>query len=209
MAFDRRRAEELNSDHHRRMRIEAARSAPGNAGRDRQSRAKLVYAMRGCVRRFGLEPIRKELLELGAGYGGDRLYLMEQLGLEGYVGVEVVEDVANRSEHVTHMALEEMPSRWDGRFDYVYSRHVMEHATDARAAVRAVKRVLAPEGVVGAVTPHYFPDPEPAHVTQLRIEEWMTLYRSEGLQPVYAMQERFACDEAHIVLVHEGAVSLP
>lgn len=209
MAFDRQRAEQLNADHHRRMRLEAARAAPGQAGRDRQSRAKLVRAMKGCVGRFKLPRPKAELLELGAGYGGDRLYLLEELNLTAYVGVEVVKDVADRSEHVTHMAFEEMPEVWNGRFEYVYSRHVMEHATDAREAIRAIKRVLAPTGVVAAVTPHYFPDPEPAHVTQLRVEEWMDLYRSEGLEPVYAMKEDFACAEAHLVLLHAGAVQLP
>ena len=101
------------------------------------------------------------------------------------------------------MAIEELPEQWNGRFHLVYSRHVMEHVLDIDLALSNIKRVLAPNGVVAAVTPHYFPDPEPAHVSQLRIEEWIARYKAAGLVSVYATLEHFACEEAHLLAVHD------
>lgn len=204
--YDRERAETLNADHHRRMAAAAPNAAPNVATLDHRSRANLVNAILGCMRRHDMVPSMPgapKLLELGAGYGGDHDYLVERLGCR-YVGIELVESVAEAApEYVTHMPLEEAPEDWNGRFRFIYSRHVMEHAIDVDLACQTVRRLLAPNGIVGAVTPHYFPDPEPAHVSQLRIEQWQKAYERNGLKAVYAVVENHACTEAHLVCVHK------
>ena len=207
MGFSKEEAERLNADHHRRMSADSRRRSQHEAKKaatlDGASRYSLVEAMLGAQSRFELQAERPTLLELGAGRGQLRQLLCTELGATEYVGVEVVADVAAASPHVSHMAFEEGPARgWNSRFDFIFSRHVMEHVTDVDVAMKALKQMLAPKGIIGAVTPHYFPDPEPAHVTQLRIDEWMAAYERNGLKPVYAMEKSFACDEAHLVIVH-------
>ena len=202
---------ELNTDHHRRMKIDhdsrAHAAAVAVSGGDSASRAAVTAAMTGAAARFGLHTDASRLLELGAGYAGDRTYLMGHF-VADYTGVEVVPHVAiiSRDKGVLNMALEEASDEWTGRFDWVYSRHVMEHMPDVGLALNTLKRVLAPNGVIGAVTPHYFPDPEPAHVTQLTLAQWCAAYRRHGLIPVYAVEARYACEEAHVVAVHREAL---
>lgn len=211
MAYDRQRAEDLNEDHHRRMSLDAKRRMAtgenvGLQNLDHRSRAALLYAMNGCATRHRMraqdEPI--SVLEIGAGRGGDREELLARLSAKEYVGIELVHMIAAEGNHVLPMALEECPETWNGKFHFIYSRHVMEHMLDVPLAMKTLKRLLAPNGVIGAVTPHYFPDPEPAHVAQLTIAEWSVAYRKHGLVPVYATTEEHACAEAHLVCVHEG-----
>lgn len=196
----------LNTDHHLRMRADhESRASSGDvsvSSADQRSRDRIVFAMLGAAKRFRVKHEAPKLLELGAGYAGDRGYLITELGCS-YTGVEVVPHVAAASEGlgVLNMAIEQAPESWNGQFDWVYSRHVMEHVPDVDVAISTIARVLSPHGVVGVVTPHYFPDPEPAHVTQLRLHEWCDAYRRHGLIPVYAVQEHHACDEAHLVLM--------
>ena len=206
----------LNADHHRRMAADAAlreavaaqggpREQARIAAGDHASRDALLEAMRGAVGRFGFDRTGdRTVLEIGAGHGGDAGALRAWLHAE-YVGIEVVPDVAAASG-VLNLALEECPEDWNGKFDWIYSRHVMEHVPDVDLALSTVKRLLAPGGVVGAVTPHYFPDPEPAHVTQLRLGAWMEAYRRHGLTPVYAVEATYVCAEAHLVLAHADDV---
>lgn len=205
MTYDRQRAEALNADHHRRMAAESPMHEQDHLDKDAASRAAIVHRMAECfgsdVRLTQVRGPRIEkprVLEIGAGFGGDRRYLEIHLGAE-YTGIELVKSVAERAEHVLHLPLEEAPKGWDGRFSYIYSRHVMEHVLDLDLAMKTLRRLLARGGVIGAVTPHYFPDPEPAHVTQLRIDEWKKIYRSYGFTELHASIRRFACVEAHLV----------
>lgn len=174
--------------------------------RDEESRRLIVDAMLGCQHRAGMkiEGEDRGVLDLGSGSARDRDYLMQRFEAN-YCGIEVVKEAAERTAHlnVRHLAIEEMPSDWDGQVQFIYSRHVMEHVINLDAALSAIKRVLAPHGIVGAVTPHVFPDPEPAHVTVQTLEEWCAHYRRHGLRPVYAKLENMACVEAHIVCIHE------
>lgn len=206
----RKKLEELNSDHHKRMSTMHCGLpqgyVDGQASQSLRSRSLLVHAMVGCrnaTQALASEP-RLELLEIGAGSAGDREYLMEQLGCF-YSGVEVVERVAiaARERGVLHMAFEEAPAEWSGRFHFIYSRHVMEHTVNLELTLATLRRVLAPNGIIAAVTPAE-PDNEPAHVTQQTLEEWCAHYRRHGLRPVYAMIETTVCKEAHIVCVHEA-----
>lgn len=197
----------LNRDHHARMAdgSKHARADPAHSERiarlDAQSRANVCNAMLGAAGRLSIQR-GGELLELGAGFAGDRETLVQAFAAQ-YTGIEVVPEVAAASG-VLNLAIETMPGDWTGRFRWIYSRHVMEHVASAADACRELARVLAPEGVLGAVTPHYFPDPEPAHICQLRIDEWMAAYRGAGLVPVYSTQPKYTCPEAHIVCVHRA-----
>lgn len=212
-AADRARLEELNTDHHRRMTLDHERLAKQGLAeqsidKDARSRAAVIEAMKGCVKRFEMEHVGERfVLELGAGSGRDIEHL-EQTFNATYYGVEVVKDAALKlkDRNVHHLALEDMPEDWNGRFHFIYSRHVMEHVIDVDGALTALKRVLAPNGVIGAVTPHYFPDPEPAHITQLRASEWMKLYRKHGLAVSYCTTPKSSgpTPEAHLVAMHDS-----
>jgi trans-aconitate methyltransferase len=172
---------------------------------DEESRQLITGAMLGCQERASMKKGESRIvLDLGSGSARDRDYLMQRFDAD-YSGIEVVKDAADRTAHlgVRHLAIEEMPAEWNGKIQFMYSRHVMEHVVDLNAALGAIKRVLAPHGIVGAVTPHVFPDPEPAHVTVQTIHEWCAHYKRHGLRPVYAKLESMACIEAHIVCIHE------
>jgi SAM-dependent methyltransferase len=210
MEYSGEKAEELNADHHRRMAHDARAVGEDRVREikalDGRSRDKLLWAMKGCVERHKMADGPTRLLEIGAGRAGHKDALLQQLGVAEYIGVEVVREVAEASsEHgVLHMAFEDAPENWDGAFHFIYSRHVMEHVLDVVLAMKTLKRLLAPNGVIGAVTPHYFPDPEPAHVTQMELSGWMNAYVRGGLKPVYATIEDFVCQEAHLVCVHDN-----
>jgi len=204
------RLRELNSDH--RVRIDAEREVRRSDGReadverlDARSRDDLVRAMQNCVERYGMGTERANVLELGAGDGRDIGRLRDAFHAE-YSGVEVVPHTAAAlaTRGVICSPIESLPQEWSGRFSFVYSRHVMEHVVDLDAALAEISRVLAPNGVVGAITPHYFPDPEPAHVTQQTVTQWIQHYRRHGLRPVYATLANYNCIEAHIVAIHEA-----
>jgi len=202
----------LNTDHHHRMTAlhNSRKGMPaGNAIGDlnQDSRIHLSSAMRGCAARFGLGKFGGQLLELGASYGGEKAFLVNTFQAE-YVGVEVVTHVAEAAKDmgVLHMAMEEAPEEWDERFDWIYSRHVMEHVPDVDVALATLKRVLSPVGIIGAVTPND-PDNEPAHICQLRLEQWMAKYRQHGLIPVFAAHQKHpGLTEAHVVCVHREAL---
>lgn len=206
---ERERLEALNTDHHRRMSVmhvgHSADQIRWWDAKDEESRRLITEAMLGCQARAGMKmEENRGVLDMGSGSARDRDYLMARFDA-GYCGIEVVKEAAERTAHlnVRHLAIEEMPHEWDGKVQFIYSRHVMEHVINLDAALAAIKRVLAPHGIVGAVTPHVFPDPEPAHVTVQTLEEWCAHYRRHGLRPVYAKLESMACVEAHIVCIHE------
>jgi SAM-dependent methyltransferase len=209
---ERARLEDLNRDHHRRMADNVAMLAKqGVAERyenlDIASREALYKAMEGAAMRCEMKSERASIvLELGAGSGRDRPYLLDRFNR--YVGIEVVREAADADDwgeawEVHHMAVEDMPDEWAGRFQAIYSRHVMEHVVDVHQGLSAIKKVLAPNGVVGAVTPHVFPDPEPAHVTQLKVDEWIKAYEEHGLRVVYCPILSFSCSELHLVAIHQ------
>jgi len=203
----------LNTDHHKRMASDAgARRNTERDGEirrlDMESRRAICGAMLGAESRYNLRG-RKTVLELGAGYGGDIPYLLDYFGLSHYQGIEVVPEVAEASGglRIAQGSFEDIAEKQSihmKAYGFIYSRHVMEHVLDVPRAMKALKTLLAPGGVIGAVTPHYFPDPEPAHVTQLNVAQWMQAYEDHGFRVVYAMERAFACPEAHIVAIYEG-----
>ena len=203
----RKKLTSVNEDHHHRMaamhqQFVDTNRLPEIQRLDAGSMAALLDAMRGCVARFDMRADPSTVLELGASTGHKSATLMRELAATEYTGVEVVAATAVASPLVFQIPLEEMPPEWAGRFSFVFSRHVMEHVVDVDTALRSIKMVLAPNGVVGAVTPHVFPDPEPAHLTQLRQDQWITAYERNGLRVVYAALHQSHCAECHIVAVH-------
>lgn len=206
---ERARLTELNTDHHRRMAALSIEHRKANKTelyrkQNDQSRAELIKAMIGCRTRYKMQQPNATVLELGASFGNERDFLLNQLSAQEYVGIEIVEAAANAGapKGVLHMAIEDMPEAWEGRYAYVYSRHVMEHVIDLDIALATLKRVLAPNGIIGAVTPHFFPDTEPAHVTQLKKDQWVAAYARHGLKAVYAKVGNYMCAECHLVAVH-------
>lgn len=177
---------------------------------DEESRAHIVTAMIGCSQRYSIPAGESSLqvLELGAGSGRDMDFLSAHFNAS-YQGVEVVKAAAAAlaGRNVHHMAVEDLPDGWSSCFHFIYSRHVMEHVMVVDTALQAIKKVLAPDGIVGAVTPHFFPDPEPAHVAKLNHVEWIEAYLRNGLHPVYCEVKTFGVTEAHLVAVHSELVA--
>jgi SAM-dependent methyltransferase len=209
----------LNEDHHVRMRADYGRHQKTGAletllRNDELSREHLVQAMLNCERRCEMRddwayytdpsrPAVPQLLELGAGSGRDASYLEERLNAD-YYGIDVVPEVFQGDrDRFTEISVENMPDEWEGRFRYVYSRHVMEHVLNADRALQRLKKVLRPDGIIGAVTPHLFPDNEPAHVTKLRVEEWHAAYERNGFRVVYCPVLQFNCPEVVLVAIHQ------
>lgn len=198
----------LNRDHHVRMHRDSSsrttNSAANVCNKDADSRTDIINAMIGSASRFGITSSGGDVLELGAGRGGDRTTLESKLGAS-YVGIEVVPEIAEISGSVC-CSIETLPAEWSGRFKWVYSRHVMEHVIDCDAAIANLARVTTDDAIIGAVTPHYFPDPEPAHITQLRVAEWVDAYRRHGFVATYATTLTHNCLEAHIVVVKRSVL---
>lgn len=197
---------DLNRDHHRRMYADSQSMSETTSiiidNKDSASRTSITNAMIGCSLKFGIN-IGGNLIELGAGREGrDKSTLVAKFNAD-YTGIEVVPEIA-ASSGVFCCSIETMPKEWTGKFKWVYSRHVMEHVIDVDIALSKIESVMAEDGIVGAVTPHYFPDPEIAHVTQLRLDQWMAAYRRHKLIPVYAVTAHFNCEEAHLVLVKKS-----
>lgn len=202
----RARLEALNTDHLHRMDadrvvFEASGLQTLLDSQDRDSRAHLVNAMRGAEQRFEMWQLKpKRILELGPGKNPDRDYLTLAFHGEIWSGVDVVEENAALHHGCYHMAIEELPDEWEGLFHVIYSRHVLEHVADPDAALRALRKVLAPNGIIGAVTPHQ-PDNEPAHLTQLPLHLWPDVYLRNGLAVVYGEVKPFRVEESHIVAI--------
>jgi SAM-dependent methyltransferase/glycosyltransferase involved in cell wall biosynthesis len=190
----------LNYDHHRRMTEEhnlrkAKESVSAPAG-------PTVENLDDASFRFLLADVPKggAILELGSASGGQWGVLREWS--DNLTGLDLYEPAVKASQekglNIVLGFVEALPFP-DESFDLVCSRHVMEHVGDPQKALSEIKRVLKPGGYVAAVTPHRFPDPEPAHITQLRIQAWQGEYEKAEFDVLYADLRSFNCVEAHIV----------
>ena len=101
------------------------------------------------------------VLDLGAGRGAP-----PAINLRGrvrhVVGLDVSTDIeGNPNLDEFHVAdITDAPSLVPGRFDLVFARYVVEHLTDPRAVLEAVRRLLRPGGCFLFITPnrhHYVP----------------------------------------------------
>lgn len=75
----------------------------------------------------------------------------------------------------------------------------MEHVSSPALALAEVRRVLRPGGFVAAITPHFFPDPEPAHVSVLSEAEWRVRYEEAGFEVVASRLVASPIRECHLV----------
>ena len=205
----------LNTDHHIRMTCmdlnnRADPEVQAEVERkDAESRAKILGYMKAAFDYYKVSaPLN--LLDLGCGYARDAEVAKDTLSIQGkysiqYTGVEIVPHVVDAARiRLPHYGLhcsrwEKAAEWWPGRFDFIYSRHVMEHCMDVDEAMTAIFALLAPGGVVGAITPHYFPDAEPAHVCQMTHGQWMEKYAKAGLDVTCCTVECHNCVEAHLV----------
>jgi len=198
--MDLQRIKELNYDHHRRMtedhnRIKAEEALHPETANTRENLDDAAYR----VMLAGIPKVEM-CLELGSASGGQWHVLGEWA--TGLTGIDLFEPAVLNSQKEgknIHLGfIEEMPFP-DDSFDLVCSRHVMEHVADIQVALAGIKRVLRPGGFVAAATPHYFPDVEPAHIQQLRLEEWVKEYEKAGFTIVSANLYQCFNPEAHIV----------
>ena len=191
----RRLARERNANHHARMgalreQMLAEGTAAATDVADRQSyEALLAMVPAGDYPR---------VLELGAGSGRDLTLLRARGGHA--LGVEVHLPIIppGGAEPIVNGQLEELPFR-AGSFDLVTSRHVMEHVASPALALSEVRRVLRPGGVAAAITPHFFPDPEPAHVSVLSEVEWRAAYEAAGFEVLASQLVALPIRECHLV----------
>lgn len=190
----------LNYDHHRRMtedhhRIKAEEAKHPETANTREKLDDDAY-------RVMLANIPKggKILELGSASGGQWPVLREwSLDI---TGVDLYEPAVKKSQKEglnIHLAFVESMPFPDETFDLVCSRHVMEHVAGVSQALKEIWRVLKPGGYVVNATPHYFPDIEPAHINQFKIDEWVKLYEKAGFKVIEAEVRKVFNPEAHIV----------
>jgi hypothetical protein len=117
--------------------------------------------------------------------------MLKRFNGKRYVGIERGA-VSDKASHVSHMGLEACPEGWDDRFHFIYSRNSMPRSAEALAAL---KRLLAPHGIIGVITTS-----ERAEDAMADIGAWIRAYAEHGLASAYAVvNER----ESHLVLIHD------
>lgn len=109
--------------------------------------------LRSALGHSGADPGRR-VLDMGCGTGGMLEPLRAFGGVEGVDASEsAVRFCHERGETaVTHLTSDELPFA-DGTFDVVTALDVIEHIEDDTAAVREVRRVLAPGGIFLVTVP--------------------------------------------------------
>lgn len=188
----------LNADHHRRMTRNAKRFV-------QDGRQNAIDEGDADGYRLMLQSIpsthRWPILELGAA-AGRHFPLLRQFSGQHVWGLEIYEPMAEagrkRGLDIKTGSLEAIPFG-ENAFNCIVSRHVMEHTYDLDAALAQFERVLRPGGFVAQATPHYFPDPEPAHICQLDIADWMQTYEEAGWIVNTAYISYFNCQECQLI----------
>jgi SAM-dependent methyltransferase len=193
------RVRELNYDHHRRMaEIHAQTVVDGTSHQrgevDNQSyRALLAYV-----------PVnRHAILELGSASGGQWPLLREWLAPDGrIVGIDLYDPLVQKAREagldIVTGYVEKMVF-YDGLFDLVCSRHVMEHLGDLDRGISEILRVTRSGGYIAHVTPNMDVDNEPAHLNHLNEAEWREKWRAVGLHILHTKRHPFHGGEVHIV----------
>lgn len=104
-------------------------------------------------------PHARRVLDVGCAAGAFGWHLKTRLDVDEVVGVEVVEEVGERARdvldavHLGNIETLDLPYA-DGYFDCIVCGDVLEHLIDPAAAVRRLKRVLAPDGVLVVSIPN-------------------------------------------------------
>lgn len=186
----------FNYDHHVRMEQDRIKQATtGNLAvmdtKDYQSYQTLIRNI----------PQGGHCLEIGSAWG--RQFDVLSTRFDKLSGIDIHQPSIDKGRALGHdiqySALEHTPFP-DNTFDVVVSRHVMEHTFDAQKALNEIKRILKPGGFAAAITPHYFPDYEIAHTTQLGIVEWLKEYSRAGFIIISGELHPFNAPECQIVV---------
>ena len=161
-----------------------------------QSWASIIGAMVGCAHRH-VEgtPYGAWIMEFGAGNGQRRNQLLQLLSGKRYIGIESERSLSVHAAYVSQMPFETCPKSWNDRFHFICSRNTMEHMLDGALAMATIKRLLAPNGIVGHVSTS-----EHVEDAQHELDIWRTAYMEHGFATAYAVVEG---REQHLVLLHD------
>lgn len=107
-------------------------------------------------------PVAANILDIGCGLGDTTLLLNEKFPdstITGLDGDAVLIETANEEKTLLHPNLNfvcgdalTLPFE-DNSFDFVFSRYILHHIPDAVAAIKEMKRVCKPGGIVFAQDP--------------------------------------------------------
>jgi SAM-dependent methyltransferase len=113
-------------------------------------------------------PIRgASVIEIGCAEGGN-LCAMAEHGAVDLAGTDIATERLASAEHIASLLglsitfsshdiiYQEPQPEWLGRFDVAFLRDVIEHLDDATIALRNIKRVLKPGGVLYVTFPPYY-----------------------------------------------------
>ena len=111
-----------------------------------------------ALRKSGTFP-PKEIIDLGSGPGGSAHFLAQQtaatvtcadLCAHHHRENETLAAVLGLADRIRTWtgSFEKMPDEWGGQFDLAWSQEALCHAADKAAALREIRRVLRPGGVL-------------------------------------------------------------
>jgi sarcosine/dimethylglycine N-methyltransferase len=101
----------------------------------------------------------KDIIDLGSGPGGSAHFLAKETAAtitcadlcpHHHRENETLAAALGLADHIRTWtgSFEEMPDEWAGKFDLAWSQEALCHATDKAAALREIRRVLRPGGVL-------------------------------------------------------------
>lgn len=210
MGMDRAELERLNLEHQRgiagikeRWLKECPERQEEWDRREEAAMKKTLHLLKKMRYDLELGHVR-ETLDVGCGAGRALWPILDILGGR-YTGIDFVrrDTAVWDDDRVWNYALEDCPLTWNRRFDVIYANHVLEHCADLQVSLMTVKRLLAPKGILGVVTPHLMDDGEPTHLTVLNGKEWIEAWMSVDIWPVYLEYERDLFSEMRMLLVHK------
>jgi SAM-dependent methyltransferase len=193
---------ELNYDHHRRMTELHEATVKAGTSHERSETDDLSYrALLAHVPKT-----RRHILELGSASGGqwDLLkvwcapdQLCELWGIDLYE--PFVMEAQRQGKAIALGFVEDMSMFFEGQFDLVCSRHVMEHLGDVDQGIDEILRVTASGGYIAHVTPDMPIDEEPAHLNKWNRARWAAKWTQHDIKIISATRHPFNGGEVHIV----------
>lgn len=171
--------------------------------------------------RFAVEHGFRTILDIGCGTGY-ALDTAKRSGLETY-GIELsrtaAEIAAARGHTVFQTLVEDLDSKWNGRFDLISMNQLLEHVPDPVGVVKNCVRLLSPRGVIAIAVPsatgilRFRPWLEanwpPHHISRWRNKDFRTLANSAGLRLLKTGGNRlFGREIEHCLLEHRQDCAL-